>query len=1051
MLFSRHPDNPARNRGGLVPPAALRFLWLPLVLAWLAGAQQLPLKRFTVADGLADDGINKIVRDSRGFLWLCTADGLSRFDGYAFVNFGTNQGLPHVEVNTILETRRGEYWVATDGGLARFNPAGKPEAKVTRIEEPGAALAMFSVVPPDSKDRRYANATNVLLEDRDGAIWVGTLDGLYRLTQSRGHFSLNAVNIGLPLEYREQRFISDLVLDEWDSLWIASPSGLYRRWPDGSTAHYTARDGLPGDYLHCLLRDHQGRLWAGSRDVGFFRFAADSTHRPPVASQPYTVRDGMPGWIFELFETSDRRFWAATNLGLLEYFPDDFEHRRNLHVYSTQNGLAFRDVSALGEDLAGNLWLGTLGGAVRFAREGFLTYGEQEGFVSGDAFAEDGSGVCFRGYRNTNTQYLGRFSGDTYEWFLPRALQKHYLGWVSELVTLQGRNGEWWVGTGEGLYRFPPARDLDALKTARPLAVYSTKEGLASAQVFRLFEDLGGHIWVSTISSALNGLARWDPQRGVFEDVMKMPGMPSPKDDLARAFCEDRAGNLWIGFSTGVVRYRHGQFHLYTAKEGLAPGGILQIYLDHAGRLWLASSRSGLIRVGEPNSERPAFVSTTTAQGLSSNRTSVLVEDLNGRLYVGTGRGLDRVDPDTGRVKHFSVGNGLPSAAFRTAFRDSKGTLWFGTAKGLSRFVPLADKSPVPEVVITDLQVPGSPRLISALGERQVALPALRANQNHLQIGFAGLSFESGEAVRYQYKLDGAGNPWSAPTELRTVNYADLSPGSYRFLVRAQSSEGVLSPVPASVTFEILPPFWRRWWFVLLLAMSLVLLGYALHRYRLARLLEIERVRTRIAADLHDDIGSNLTQIAVLSEVAHSRMDPEDPQVKTLLDSIARISRESVASMSDIVWAINPNRDSLLDLVRRMRRFANEALAPRGIQFAVRAPEIEDELKLGAEVRRDVFLIFKEVLNNAVRHADCEKVDIELSVESSRLVLRVSDDGRGFDPEQSGEGQGLASMQRRAASLGGEFRIQSRPGEGTIVSLRVPLRAHRIQAEPARM
>jgi signal transduction histidine kinase len=344
--------------------------------------------------------------------------------------------------------------------------------------------------------------------------------------------------------------------------------------------------------------------------------------------------------------------------------------------------------------------------------------------------------------------------------------------------------------------------------------------------------------------------------------------------------------------------------------------------------------------------------------------------------------------------------------------------------------------------LLTGLRIAGSPRSVSALGATQVSLPDLKATENHLQIDFVGLSFVPGETLRYRYRLEGADADWSPPTELRTVNYAGLAPGRYRFLVRAENSDGAISPTPASVTFEILPPFWQRWWFLLATAMSVVVAGYALHRYRVSRLLEVERVRTHIAADLHDDIGSNLTQIAILSEVAHGCLNQAE-QMEGLLSSIARISRESVASMSDIVWAINPRRDSLLDLVRRMRRFANEVLVGR-IQFQFRTPEGEQQLKLGADIRRDVFLVFKEVLNNAVRHSACENVDIELRLERSWLVLRIVDNGHGFDPTGfdptvSAEGQGLASMKRRAASLRSQFEVKSNPGLGTEIVLKVPL------------
>jgi signal transduction histidine kinase len=218
------------------------------------------------------------------------------------------------------------------------------------------------------------------------------------------------------------------------------------------------------------------------------------------------------------------------------------------------------------------------------------------------------------------------------------------------------------------------------------------------------------------------------------------------------------------------------------------------------------------------------------------------------------------------------------------------------------------------------------------------------------------------------------------------------------------------------------------------------LIAYALYHRRVARLLELERVRTRIASDLHDDIGANLTKIGILSEVVRQQANGADRQMKESLSSIARISRESVASMNDIVWAINPKRDTLRDLMRRMREFAGEIFANRDIEFELSAPAADAYLKLGGDVRRTVFLIFKEAINNIVRHSDCDRVDVELRVDGSLLGLTVSDDGKGFEITRESAGNGLASMRSRAASIGGKVDIESRKPSGTRVSLCLPIK-----------
>jgi signal transduction histidine kinase len=242
------------------------------------------------------------------------------------------------------------------------------------------------------------------------------------------------------------------------------------------------------------------------------------------------------------------------------------------------------------------------------------------------------------------------------------------------------------------------------------------------------------------------------------------------------------------------------------------------------------------------------------------------------------------------------------------------------------------------------------------------------------------------------------------------------------------------------VSFAILPPLWRRWWF---LTSTLVLAFVALRaaeRYRVARLLELERVRTRIATDLHDDVGSSLSQIAILSEVARQRLGADGAAAREALASIAATSREMVDSMGDIVWAINPRKDHLSDLTHRMRRFASDVLTARGIALRFHAPEGELGASIGPDLRRHAYLIFKESVNNLARHSGCSEAQIEIGVEGGTLVVEVADNGRGFAEDGRTEGLGSTTLRERAAQLGGELKLHSEPGRGTRVSLRVPLK-----------
>ena len=1033
------------------------LLWSPSPI--FVRGERLPLKAYSTVDALASNEINKIFRDSRGFLWFCTAGGLSRFDGYSFTNFAAENGLPDPVVNDLLETRTGEYWLATNVGLVRFNPNGQPVDHIIKINESVATSTMFSTILTDDQNQSIS-AVNALLEDHEGNLWCASNKGLYRLERAAGSLRLHAIDLGTPKDYPAQSQILSLIEDATGCLWVATPSGLYQRRPNGTAVRYTKNDGLPTDYIQTLFVDDEKRLWAGTRDSGFFEFSADRYKSKVVIVRSYNTRSGLPtGWIYELFETADREFWAATNEGLIEFFPDNKDRGLTTKAYSTRNGLTYHEITALAEDLSGNLWLGTSSaGAMKLARKGFETYDEQDGIAVVNSIFEDKEGaLCFRGavlgdnrtsvfegaqldlLRSTRDVYytrFGRFDGEHFSWFKPDAL--HNFGWVSEQLTLQTHNGEWWVGTSDGLYHFAATPNFEHLKSERPLAIYTTKDGLAANQVFRLLEDSVGNIWISTISSAINGLLRWNAATGRLEDLANSPGLPSPPNNLARFFGEDSAGNIWIGYNRGVARFRNGAFTFFTDRDGLPAGAINQTYLDHKGRFWLVSALSGLIEVQNPNDVQPNFKSFTTAQGLSSNELSVITDDLSGRVYVGGGLGLDQVDPDTGRVNRFTAADGLALGAFLAAFRDRKGDLWFGTTRGLSRYTPTTDEAAPPSVLITAVQVAGTRQHVSALGEKSLLLPELGSNQNQVQIEFVGLSFALGEVIRYQYKIEGVNADWSVPTEQRTVNYANLAPRTYRFLVRAVNSSGRASVEPASVLFTIPPPIWRRWWFVLLAVVLVGLIVYKMVRYRVNRLVEVANIRAHIAADLHDDIGSSLSQIAVLSEVLRKQLGQQEAAVSKNISLINRVSQEALDSMSDIVWAINPQQDHLNDLVRKMRRVASEVLPARNIAFDFKAPSETYDLKLGAEIRRQVFLMFKEAINNLVRHSQCTQAEIELRIEGMWLLLKVVDNGAGFDPDGVSGGNGLVSLRRRATALGGETIVSSTKGQGTTVTIKVP-------------
>ena len=1014
----------------------LLLLVLLVALATTLRAEQLPIRTYTAADGLAQNLVLRIVRDSRGYLWFCTAEGLSRFDGYMFTNYTTDQGLPDRSIRDLLETRHGVYWIATGNGLVRFNPNAR---RSNNSGEP-----MFAAYHPDVS--QPARSIMVLYEDPRGTVWCGTQAGLYRVEEADGQVKFQFVDLGLRNE-GEQSIVEAILEDRRGALWVGTRgSGLYRRLSDGRVEHYGIQQGLPVQRMTALLEDRQGRLWVGTT-LGLCLLVEDLKANERVVARVFREENlGLTSdWVEALFQSSDGRFWIALAGGLSELLPEMKGSEPKFRGYAASQGLTQLDLTSLEEDSAGNLWIGATAGAMKLARNGFVTYNDVKGthFGVGGIIETSAGELCFI----TQTMDVSELSIVRYQSKVlsvvrpnfPKTITNFGFGWNQ--IGLQDREGDYWIATGQGLCRFPGVNSVEQLAAARPKAVYTKKNGLMHDSVWRIFEDSRGDIWIGTTSTSTR-LTRWDRNTATFHHYSQTEGLPL--QGWAAAFAEDSAGSVWIAMGNRLIRYTKGHFKLLTTPPDLPAGAINAFHIDVSGRLWIATDAGGLLRVDDPKTDHPVFINYTTAKGLSSNQVWCVTSDEEGNIYAFTGRGVDYLNPATDKVKHYTTADGLVGGAPKTAFRDRGGTLWFGTDRGFSQFSPEPELTlPALPILISGLRVGGEPRPLSELGEIEVPEIKLGPNDNQVQIDYVGLNFNTGERIKYQYKLEGIDSDWSRATDQRSVNYAHLSPGNYLFVVRAVSSDGSISPFPARASFTILPPLWQRWWFLLLVAVCVGLMTYALYRYRLSRLLELERVRTRIATDLHDDIGSNLSLIAMVSEVANKQAKTVDAQVAEWLSLISNTSRETVDSMSDIVWAVNPAKDRIIDLIQRMRRVAEELLTAKNITFRFAAPEKEPDMRLGADTRREVFMVFKEGVNNIARHSRCTEADISMSVEGRLLVLKLVDNGRGFDPSLPVDGNGLASMRRRADKLKGKLETDSQPGAGTTITFTVPLDGQR--------
>jgi ligand-binding sensor domain-containing protein/signal transduction histidine kinase len=999
---------------------------LTLAAAATSRAERLPVKSYSAAQGLPGGQVNRIFRDSKGFVWFCTGEGVARFDGYAFTTFGAEDGLPSSVVLDILETRDGSYWLATGGGLCRLAPSGANGAEARR---PPAVVRLTGdgAVP------------NRLLEDRSGSLWCGTATGLFRIDRGGESPSLGSVDLGMPSALWDDPIVTSLAEDGRGGLWVGAGSGLYHRTGDGRVERFTSAEGLPDNLVRdlCLARD--GTLWLATR-VGLVRLRLDQTLRP-AAVRTFTYADGLASNdVKVLHPAGDGRLWVGTASGVSAI---DGE---SVSSYGESHGI-HGAVFSLEEDGNGDLWFGGDGGVQRLTRNGPVTYDVTDGMADPivDTILEDRAGNLCVVQTEERSVFVNRLKGNRFESIAVRLPSTSHVGWGWNQSLLQDHLGEWWLPTGRGLWRFGTAPSASVLASARPKRIYTTADGLPVDDIFVVYEDGRGDIWFSLVSPVTNGLARWRREMDRIEIFHDGEGLPPLRTFLPTVFAEDGAGTLWIAFNRGcIARFRGGRFDLLTETNGVPQGWITSLLVDQAGRMWIAAGVGGLGVIDDPGTAHPQVRRLTVADGLSSNSARCLAEDTWGRVYVGTGHGVDRIEDARRVVQHFTEAEGLAPGALRTAFRDRNGAIWFGSKRGLSRYTPTAPSpSRSPSVLITGVRLAGVPHAVPVAGSPSLELPDLPFDRNRIQIEFVSPGGREADAVRYEYRLEDVMEQWIRPGPERSVDFANLAPGRYRFEVRAVTADGASSVVPAAVGFTVLAPFWRRWWFLGLVAAAVAAGAWTAFRYRLRHLLEIVRVRTRIAADLHDDIGSSLTRIAILSEVARRKVG--EGEASTLLGEIAETTRTLVDSMSDAVWSIDSKKDDLRNVVVRMRTFATDVLDGKGIAWTFDAPA-EPGARLAPEIRRELFLVFKEAVTNVARHSGARTATLKLQLDADRVVLEIADDGRGFEAKPAHDldsslqrGRGLLNMQVRAKRIGGDLTVTSASERGARLVLVLPL------------
>ncbi|MGH9329233.1 MAG: two-component regulator propeller domain-containing protein [Vicinamibacterales bacterium] len=594
-----------------------------------------------------------------------------------------------------------------------------------------------------SLGQEAADHVNVLQEDAAGRIWIGTDGGLYRFDDGLAGTRPRFVDLRDPDAAKRPVWVSALLAGDADEMWVGTNLGLIRLLADGRALPYrVASTASPGE-VRDIARGADGRVW-----VAYPRGLL--LVRPVAAPDPLIRRSTMPAdeqesrWIdlvegevgeSALLVSVDGHAWIGTDRGLLEF--DGQRFRR----YGAAHGLPERLISELARDRDDNVWIAALSGVTKLSQHGFITYDKHDGLTPATIHSlfEDSSGHVFA---VGDSWIVSRFDGTRFVSVRPR-MAPATPGWAAQLAFLD-RAGAWWILGQTGLARYPAAEGIDQIHDRPPPVVYASLGGAPGQGLFRLFEDARGDIWWGAAGET-GGLGRWGRATNSFVRYPDAQG--DVRGDKASAFGEDASGALWIGFYRGgLLRYDGGRFERLSGKD--VPGGMITaIHRDSRGRLWIGSNRDGLTRVDDPTDGRRRFVRYTTADGLSSGNVRCVISDATDRIYVGTVRGVDRLDPPSGAIRRYTTADGLANGFVTAALRDSNGGLWFGTLDGLSRLVPRREGIPAPPSTwIEGWRINGVPQGVSHLGQALVSRVVLQPRQNQIQIEFYG--WDSDEAAR---------------------------------------------------------------------------------------------------------------------------------------------------------------------------------------------------------------------------------------------------------------------------------------------------------------
>ncbi|MFT3843455.1 MAG: two-component regulator propeller domain-containing protein [Lacibacter sp.] len=982
--------------------------------------------------GLMSNVVYSIYQDQKGFLWIGGSNGIQRFDGGKFVRFdneGTKKNpLPSVAVTQILPADSNRMWLAaaTIRQFGIFNPSD----------------FSYEIIPLQTSQPLPARAEFRMWQDayQNTFISINRYGRILIYDKIKKAFTENTVLNQLPRNWKASfNVFHDVVKKQY---WISCDSGLavYDERSNQMWSKHNNPEHIPL-LGHSLIKTTASEFYIDSKRRHWaFSWEGPQVHRCFDSTGSVSTSDtaGLNGVntvyteLYNFYETSKGTLWiyGLGNLYSLDKENNRFVYHRNQFI--DNYGIRYDKVFQLMEDRDGMIWIAT-----------------DQGLYYTSPFA--------KGIINT---YLSDVPGELN---------------VTDVIQLQ--SGDYWLSTwGKGIVML----DRNLKKYASPLYKNIPSSIKGNKENYKLTwamcqQKATGRVFIGCQGGMLM----------IFDVLTQKTQYLQPavfEGKTIRYIEEDNQGQMWFGTQGGQLIKYDGK--TFSSVVNLGSGAIIyKILIDKQGWAWLGTQDKGIYAVNTVTGKTEQHYTNEGEGSKLFSNTCYDIEQLNDSIIYASTEVLHIINKKTGEVQQVSDKQGLPSNSIHRLRLDKEGFLWIITDKGLCRYdhaknrftsygkkdgILIADAGmtsdficqdnyvmfaginsllffhpdafkrtiPPPDVTLTDFQLGNKYILIDSLQALQEV--RLKQNQNNFTISFASLDFRNRDKYVYYYRMQGLDKNWIR-AEYMSTTYTSLSPGHYIFEVKAETLDGLSSEKITSLNIYIVPPFWRTWWFSSTLLLVFAMIAYSMHRLRLHRFFAVEAIRNRVARDLHDDMGSTLSTINILSSMAKAKLNTDAVKTGEYINKISDNSQRMMEAMDDIVWAIKPSNDNMHKVVARMREFATNVFEAKEIELDFRAADEVNDVKFDMEARRDFFLVFKEAVNNAAKYSKCTRAEVVLLVEKKQLVLRVSDNGCGFDVKTADNGNGLGNMYKRADALHGKLRILSEIGKGTVIQLSVPL------------